>query len=462
MAPTNGKPKSANGGRRDAFDRQPPFDVQAEIGLLGSLMLLPSRLAEISLLVSAVDFYDSAHAKLFCVMAAIVADGKPLDPTILIDRLKASGQYEAIGGSAYLSKIINAVPNAANLHWYAGIVADKATKRRVIWECTAILADAYDDRMEAGELTTALEAAAGKLSTLSTAHEAVALGAAAAEVVFRLREPEQRSGVNRAAWGLPSIDEDLGPIMPGEMCVIGARPGLGKTAFAQHILRHSAMRDRPALIISLEMTGAEIAGRELCRVTGVDSRSIRSGEVEPSDLNILAGAAQDFQGLPLYIWSPAKATLSQIRGMVAHSVAKHGVRLVAIDYIQLIEGQANTREDRRGQLSEISHGLKRLAKEFSLPLVVLSQINRQGDNAEPTLAMLRECGTIEEDADFVLFLHCEDPKADDKRTLIASKARAVGRGRRTLKWNRFKTEFSDETVRDCKNFDPAIDAWNTP
>jgi replicative DNA helicase len=148
--------------------------------------------------------------------------------------------------------------------------------------------------------------------------------------------------------------------------------------------------------------------------------------------------------------------------MVAHAVAKHGIRLAAIDFFQLIAGDERSREDRRGQLAEISRGLKRLAKEFSIPMLVLSQINREGekDNREPTLGMLRECGAIEEDADFVVFLHSSDPKSDSTREFIARKVRGAPKGRRTLKWIGSRTEFADLEARDHKNFEPTFDEWN--
>jgi replicative DNA helicase len=456
----------ANGTTRsaDQFDRQPPNDQRAEIGVLGSLFLLPSAFAEVSLLVRADDFYDPAHARLFRRMAEINEAGKPLDATIVVAELRSAGELDAIGGMPYLSKIVNAVPNAAHVAYYAGIVADTAAKRRVIIECTNLLKDAYDDQGTADELLTSFASASGRLSQgVAQQRDLVTLGQAAAEVIDALSQPAQVSTVHRAAWGIPSVDEDLGPIMPGEVCVIAARPGNGKTSFAQQCLRHSAMRDRPAMIVSLEMTRGELAGRELARLTGVDSRTIRSGEVNPDEIQRLRAASADVADLPLYVWSPAKATLEQIRGMVAHAVSRHGVRLVAVDYLQLIETERTKFSDsRRDELAQVSRGLKRMAKEFAVPFIVLSQINREGerDNKEPTLGQLRECGAIEEDADFVVFLHCADPKADNTREFIARKVRGAPKGRKTLKWIGSRTEFTDLDARDHKNFDPALDAWN--
>ena len=164
--------------------------------------------------------------------------------------------------------------------------------------------------------------------------------------------------------------------------------------------------------------------------------------------------------LPFFVWAPAKATLANLRSVAIQAVAKLNVRLIAIDYFQLIAGESNAREDRREQFVHICHGLKALAKELSLPIIVLSQLNRLAENAEPTKAMLRETGAIEEDADCILFLHQPDPKRHNERILIAAKFRHSGVGRLTLKWDGRRTEFSDLSAADCPNYEPSFDAFN--
>lgn len=442
-------------------DRRPPSDTRAEMELLGGIMLLPSVLTDVTQLVQPEDFFDPAHGTLLRHILSLRATGKPVDPTLLVDSLKAGAEFDAVGGMGYLSKVINCVPHAAHAVYYAELVAAHALRRRLIAECTALLADAYDAQSEPTELLRQAElAVAAVAKRVPNLAKTVRLSDAAQDVIAALENVEQRQTVNRAHFGLVSIDEALGPIMPGELCIVAGRPGSGKTAFAQQMLRHSALQQRPCLMISLEMTDRELASRELCRFTGIDSRAIRSGDVSKTDLQRMRNVQQEMTELPFFLWAPAKATLASIRGVATQAVAKQGVRLIAVDYFQLISGEQNGRDDRREQFVETCHGLKSLAKELSLPIVVLSQLNRQAENAEPTKAMLRETGAIEEDADCILFLHQSDPKKHDERTLIAAKFRHSSVGRLTLKWDGRRTEFSDLGAADHPNYDPSFEQFN--
>lgn len=442
-------------------DRRPPSDTRAEMELLGSIVLLPSVLTEVAQLLQPEDFFDPAHGTLLRHMLALRDAGKPVDPTLLVDSLKSGGDFEEVGGMGYLSKVINCVPHAAHAVYYAELVGAHALRRRLIEECTKLLVEAYGAQTDTSELLRlaelAVAAAAKRVPNLA---KTIRLSDAAHDVIAALENAEQRQTINRALFGLVSIDEALGPIMPGEMCIVAGRPGSGKTAFAQQMLRHSALQQRPCLMISLEMTDRELASRELCRFTGIDSRAIRSGDVSDGDLQRMRNVQQEMTELPFFLWAPAKATLASIRNVATQSVAKQGVRLIAVDYFQLISGESKSREDRREQFVETCHGLKALAKELSLPIVVLSQLNRQAENAEPTKAMLRETGAIEEDADCILFLHQADQRRSDERTLIAAKFRHSSVGRLTLKWDGRRTEFSDLSAADHPNFDPWIEQFN--
>lgn len=461
-----GKHRESSRPNGDLIDRQPPFDLQAEIGVLGSIVLLPSVLPEVSAIVSPEDFYDSAHGKIFAHMLRLHSDSR-VDVTLLADSLKAAGDWESCGGAAYLSKVINGVAVPAHAVFYAELVAGHALARRVIEECTKLVKAAYDGE-QAADLVRQVADVAASLSSrrLDARSMVITLAEAADEVLRELESQSAIDGVNRARFGIPSVDEGVGPIMPGEVCIVAARPSIGKTAFAQQVLFHSAIRGRPALMVSLEMTGRELATREVCRVSKVDSRLVRDGTVQPHEVSRMRTAQQDFVSLPLYLWTPASATLSEIRNVVSREVAKRGVRLVAVDYLTLIDGERGSREERRDQLVKISRGLKSLAKEYGIPLLVLAQLNRQSEAPtggkqrhahEPTLAMLAECGAIERDADMVLFLYRDPSAQPDQRTLIAAKARNSGIGRLTLKWHAARTEFSDVPVSDRSNYEPAFD-----
>lgn len=425
------------------IDRNPPFDLQAEIGVLGSLMLLGSGFAEVDAMLSPSDFYDEAHERIFKAMKKIVATGKPLDGMLVRSTLKASGDLESIGGEYYLAKVLNAVPNAANLTYYAEIVANKALARRMIVEATELLRKAYDERSEAADLVTDFEAAADRLaSRSSTAGLPLTIADSAKQVIDRLKQPEGVSS-SRAFFGVRKIDEGLGPILGGEVCIVAARTSMGKTSLVQGVLRHAANNNKPALLISLEMQHTEIASRELSRAANVDSRRIRNNELSQDDLENLDLAQRSFVGLPFFTWSPAKASLSEIRSYVIHSRAKLGIQVLGVDYIGLIDEPSKFKGQRRDHLAEVSRGMKRLAKELDIPLFVLCQLNREADKEIPSLAMLRECGAIEEDADHVLFIYATDQDGDDHRHLKVAKFRAGACGDIRLGWDGKRFEFTD-------------------
>lgn len=453
----------------DIFDRQPPCDPQAEMGVLGSIVLLPSVVTDLAPILQPEDFYDEANAKIYRHMLALHETSR-IDPTLLIDRLKTAGQYEAVGGMAYLSKVINAVPNAAHARYYAEIVAAKALARRVIVSATEILSDAYEPTTPVDELVRRVESAAANLAGRVTGGiQPISLYAAGQEVIAGLESPEAAATNNRAHWGVPLLDEKIGPVMAGQLCVIAARPGMGKTSLAQQVLIHSACRERACLMVSLEMTYGELATREICRLSRIDSRHVKDGTLTDEE-KAKAKAAASSMDVPYWIWSPPKATLGTIRGVVLNAVAKHGVRLVAVDYYTLIDGPPGTRDDRREQLVAISRGLKSLAKEAGVPLLLLAQLNREAEggnrgngkpvSVEPTLKNLAECSAIEQDADMVVFIHRENPREDDRRKIITAKARGGPVGGLTLKWCGARTEFSEVEASDQPNYDPAFQDWN--
>lgn len=425
------------------IDRKPPFDLQAEVGVLGSLMLMPQAFAEIDAMLSPGDFYDEAHGKIFKAMQKLVASGKKLDPMLLRAGLKASGDLESIGGEAYLAQTLNAVPNAGSLTYYAEIVADKALARRVIIEATELLRRAYDERSEAADLVSAFETAADRLSSRSsTAGLPFSISDSAKQVIDRLKQPEGLS-TSRAFFGVQKIDEGLGPILGGEVCIVAARTSMGKTSLVQGVLRNAANHKKPALLISLEMQHTEIGSRELSRAAGVESRRIRNNELSQGDIENLDLAQRSFVGLPFYTWSPSKATLSEIRSYVIHAKAKLGIQVLGVDYIGLIDEPAKFKGQRRDHLAEVSRGMKRLAKELDIPLFVLCQLNREASKEVPTLAMLRECGAIEEDADHVLFIYQAEDDGEDHRHLRVAKFRAGACGDIRLGWDGKRFEFTD-------------------
>lgn len=471
MTTANGKPKNGR-EKPDLIDRQPPFDLAAEAGVLGSVILLPAVLEGVSELISPEDFYDDANAVIYAAMLALRHASRGIDGTTLVDRLKATGQWEKSGGAKNISRIVASVAVPAHAVFYAEIVAEKAVLRRLIMAATEILKDAYDEADEAGKLVEKAEGLiAGVAGRASSRFEIKSLHAAGQKVISRIvAERESGIPINRAGWGLATLDDTLGPIMGGEVCIIAARPGLGKTAFVQHGLR---LAPQPTLLISIEMTAEEIASRELCRIGQVDSRFVRDGSLGPADMTRLRQAGDELDGLPVWIWDPYKTSMAQIRQVVRHAYSHLGVRTVAIDYIQLVDGDEKNRDQRREQLAKIARELKQLAKGAAtpepIPLFVCCQLNRFAENEVPTMAMLRECGTIEESADVVLLISDlmesgEGKKRstiklrDDRRHVIVGKFK---QGRSNviceLAWNNKRTEFGDLDAAARGNYEPLFD-----
>lgn len=437
----------------DYFDRQPPFDLQAELGVLGSVFLLPDVLDDVATIVGPEDFYDDAHAKLFRVMAELHDEERKIDPTLTIDRLKSANLFEAVGGSAYLSKIINAVPNAAHATYYAEIVRRKARLRRVIVHCTEALQQAYDE-LPAGDITASLE---GKLFQLDrSGWQAPRLICDVARDALDEIELATRSDqVRGAATGLFRLDEGMGPLLAGEMVVIAARTGMGKTSLATQLALHNADKGRPGLIVSLEMRDRELVQRVLCGWAELDSRDVRAGRLDVPQLKQLREAAVGAAGLPLFVWDPPTATLDDIRHVVRRAVRTAGVQVVVIDYLGLVRPTGEEKRlQRYEQVGLISAGLKRLAKESGVVVVSLAQLNREAaDGEEPKLSHLRESGAIEQDADTVILIYHPTPKGNAKVTgpkppgpsdafAIVAKHRHGQACRVRLIWNPRETRFS--------------------
>lgn len=437
-----------------------PHDHKAEEWVVGSLLIDHSRLPEIAGWLLVEDFDAKDTREIYTAILALRSIGRPPTPELLSEYMGRSGF-----DSAQIFKIASRTPHTAHLKHYAEIVSRHGLARRLIASCTQLLTEAYDSDEPSQVIRkmqneSALLAATGNYYT-----PPIKLSDAADKVASALENPGESDNVNRASWGLFIVDERLGPLMPGEVAVVAARPGMGKTAWGFQMLRHSAEMDRPALFVSLEMEATELATRDVARLSNIDSRRIRRGEIDENDRRAIRNAQQDIGDLPLYIWSPPVATLAEIRGVLMQAIDKHGIRLACIDYLSLIEIEHHQRKDMRHlQVAAISRGLKRIAKELKIPLVVLQQLNRDADNAEPKLGNLRESGAVEQDADVVVFLHHgmvgRTMMPANQRLILVPKFRAGPMGQITVHWEGKHTRFSDPQAMDCASYDKRFDDFN--
>src|SRR6476661_6633233 len=269
----------------ELMDRQPPFDLQAEIGVLGSIVLLPDVLDDVVMILRPDDFYDDAHRKLFVHMTALHETGKKIDDTLLVSRLKTAGDFEAVGGAAYLSKVVNAVPNAAHATYYAEIVREKATFRSLIYAATEILRDAYDESQEANHLLSQSEQ---KIFSILDKRSDSAVQSIRDVVLDAMERLDARmSGSHTAGgcdFGFHKLDEKTAGLHQGELVILAARPSMGKTAFAMNVAENVALTQAiPVLFVSLEMSSLELADRLLCSVARVNGHRLRNGTVSQED-----------------------------------------------------------------------------------------------------------------------------------------------------------------------------------
>ncbi len=402
------------------LDRLPPHSLEAERGVLGCVLLSPregvgacfeqfSRSEDF--------FYDPRHQAIFSAIVELNDQQTAVDLVTLGARLQDKGLLETVGGYDYLSALMDAVPSAANLSYYLAIVREKYLLRRLIQTCTRLVGEAYE---EAGDVGAFLDRAEAEV--LAVKQERQAAGSknindlvtrAMHRIEYFFNNRGQLSGL---ATGFPDLDRMTNGLQPGEMIVIAARPSMGKTSLAMNIAEHVATHLRlPVGVFSLEMTAEALVMRLLCSLARVNMHTIREGGLVEADFQRISEATAQLAGAPLFIDDTAGLTILQLRARARRLKERLGIRLFVIDYLQLLQPAHLRRGDpnRAQEIAEISSGVKNLAKELDVPVIVLSQLNRDLERdrpRKPRLSDLRESGAIEQDADVVGLLYKANPK----------------------------------------------------
>jgi replicative DNA helicase len=458
----------------DILDRSPPCDVSAEMGVLGSILLLPDVANDLALILRADDFYDDANRKLYTHMMAMVDAGMKIDVMLLVNRLKQAGDYELAGGSSYLAKLAHSVANAAHAVYYAEIVRSKATFRKLIEASTSILRDAYEEAFEAKELVSQAEQRVFRIQDERSSQSAESINdlltQALERIDARLKGIHTDGGVDTY---FTDYDAMSGGLHNGELIILAARPSMGKTAFAMNVAENVALRgNAPVLFVSLEMSGLELADRLLCSVARVNGHRLRNGTISQEDRKRLVEKAMEISNAPLYVDDAPSRTVSEISA-VARRIRQREKRLgmIVIDYLQLIEPD-NPKDPRQEQVAKIARRLKAMAREIEVPVLCLAQLNRQaeeGKDHRPRLSHLRESGAIEQDADVVMFVHREEyyHRGDEaaqyagQAEIIIAKQRNGPVGDVELVWEKEYTRFSDKAPERHSEFDSYSD-FKTP
>jgi len=422
-------------------DRLLPHDLNAEQSTLGGMLLsadvVHSILSEGKL--KPRDFYAPKHELIYSAIAALANHGEPTDVITVNAELSKMGKLATIGGAEYLHELTSIVPTAASAKFYADIVREKAVLRRLIEVGTRIAQRGYDAQGEVEELVNVAQNEIYTVADESTGADWVRLSRALQDAADEIELIQKKDGLSGVPTGFTQLDKDTNGLHPGQLVIIAARPGLGKSTLALDIAREAAINNKLATaVFSLEMSTTEIAMRLLSAETGIQLQSMRRGGITDNEWAIMAERRSNIGAAPLVIDDSPNLNIVEIRAKCRRMLKEFDLKLVIIDYLQLMTSGKKV-ENRQQEVSEFSRSLKLLAKELKVPVIALSQLNRKsedGTNKKPELSQLRESGSLEQDADVVLLIHRDLSGADTARPgeaeLILAKQRNGPTGSSTV------------------------------
>jgi replicative DNA helicase len=389
----------------------PPQNLDAEVSLLGSILLDKEAIVKVADIISSGDFYKAAHSDIYKAMIQLYESREPIDVITLTNKLEENKTLGPLGGSSYITTLASSVPSAAHVLNYAKIVSDKAILRKLISASTNIADMAMKENDEISNILDKSEQAIFKVSQKHLKEDFIPIKDVLAESFDRIDELHKDKGTIRGVpTGFKDIDNLLAGLQPSDLIILAARPSMGKTSLALNMAQHVAANEGiPVLVFSLEMSKEQLVDRLICNEARVDSWKLRTGNLDDDDFPRIGQAMATLAEAPLWIDDSSGLNVLEMRTKARRLQAEHGLGLVVVDYIQLIQG--NGSHNRVEEVSDISRSLKGLARELSVPVIALSQLSRAVENRPsriPQLADLRESGSIEQDADVVMFIYRED------------------------------------------------------
>ena len=398
-------------------ERTPPHDLLAEQSAIGGMLLSKDAVADVVETVRGIDFYIPKHEIIFEAVLTLYSHGEPTDVIAVTDELTKTGQLQRAGGAEYLHTLTGLVPTAANAGYYASIVAEKAVLRRLVEAGTRIVQMGYASEGEVVDLVNNAQAEIYGVTGGVEAEDYVPLVEAIDTAVDEIERARGRDGqMAGVPTGFSRLDEITNGLHGGQLIIVAARPGLGKSTLALDFARSATIKHHlPTIFFSLEMGRSEIATRLLAAESSIGMSTLRKGNMEQRDWDKLANVRGQIADAPLFIDDSPNMTLVEIRAKCRRLSQKVGLKMVVIDYLQLMTSGKKV-ESRQQEVSEFSRALKLLAKELNVPVIALSQLNRgpeQRADKKPALADLRESGSLEQDADIVILLHREDAYEKD-------------------------------------------------
>src|SRR5438105_8590021 len=396
-----------------SVDRLPPHSPEAEQGVLGCVLLSLNDCMGVcieKIKEGAEVFYDLRHQTIFAALAEMYDSREAIDVITLQQRLKNKQLLAQVGGIAYLSALPDTVPSAANLSYYLDIVQEKHLLRKMIRTCTEVVGRVYDFEGEVDALMDEVERDILRISESRVQSQTITIKDLVKKAINTIEDFHQRQGVlTGVGTGFTDLDKMTSGFHAGEMVVIAARPSMGKTSLAMNVAEHVAIDLKlPVGVFSLEMTSESLVLRMLCSRSRVNLRNVRDGFLAERDFPKLTGAAGKLANAPLFIDDSSALSILQLRAKARRMSQQYGIKLFVIDYLQLLHSTARRAENRQQEIADISSGVKSLAKELNVPVIVLSQLNRELEkdkNRKPRMSDLRESGSIEQDADLIGLLY---------------------------------------------------------
>ena len=395
-------------------ERVPPQNIEAEQAVLGAMLIKKEAIAEVQEILQPDDFYREAHRIVYEAMVQLQNNDEAVDLVTLTEQLRKSEQLDKIGGLAFITQLANAVPTAANVVYHAKIVKEKAELRSLINAATAIASAAYEDNTDVENI---MDDAEKKILAVANRQNGGAFESMKS-IVMRTFERinvlyESKGGLTGISSGFKDLDKLTAGLQKSDLILVAARPSMGKTAFTLNIASYVGTHGGKVAFFSLEMSKEQLMQRMLCAEGGIDATKLRTGQLDTPEWNKLVHVADTLSRAPIYIDDTAGIQINELRSKARRLKSQHGLDLIIIDYLQLMQGSntKNSGDNRQAEIAEISRSLKALARELNVPIIALSQLSRSVENRQvkkPMLSDLRESGSLEQDADIVMFLYRED------------------------------------------------------
>lgn len=398
-----------------SLEKTLPNNLEAERSILGAVLLDDKAVLTVFEILKSQDFYLESHRRIFEKMLQLMNNSRPIDLVTLKDELQRANEIESVGGSAYLAGLTDGLPRAMNIEHYARIVKEKSTLRRLIQISSETMARSYQDEDSAEEVLQQVEKAIFDIAGQQFHTSFLPIAPIVSDVFKEIEELSNRKAtVTGLETGFVDLDKMTAGLHPSDLIIIAARPGLGKTSLCLNIAEHVGIRLRKSVgIFSLEMSKEQLVKRLLCAESRIDAHRINTGYLSKEDWNRLSRASGELSETRVFIDDTASVMIPELRSKARRLSLEHGLDLIIVDYLQLMSGSNQRYENRTQEISQVSRGLKAIAKELSIPVIAVSQLSRAiesrtGEHRKPQLSDLRESGSIEQDADLVMFIYREE------------------------------------------------------